>query len=172
MRPGARPAVGTAARDTRSGKVGRVMANVGGYVQLRPLTGGVEWDVPPEHIEPAPLSEALSGAVAEQNALSRRGDAEPMPYPTHRDPTVEPEYSAQCVEAAGDNPPCGANSGVHTGVTAVDAWMRTHMTTTGHHHFRRRYDDFAELPPTDAPQSDPTLPPGLEPARVTRVRTP
>ncbi|MEU5342994.1 hypothetical protein AB0H18_19515 [Streptomyces sp. NPDC020766] len=68
-----KPPVGTTASDTRSGRVGLVMGHEGPYVQLRPLKGGREWDVPPEHIRSATLSQALSGAVAEYNARSRRG---------------------------------------------------------------------------------------------------
>jgi hypothetical protein len=48
------------------------MGYEGPYVQLRPLAGGREWDVPPDNIEEVTLSEALSGAVAGENARSRR----------------------------------------------------------------------------------------------------
>ncbi|MFI7383447.1 hypothetical protein [Streptomyces sp. NPDC049813] len=40
--------------DTRDGRVGQVMAREGGFVQLRPPGGGVEWDCPPEAVAPAP----------------------------------------------------------------------------------------------------------------------
>jgi hypothetical protein len=33
----------------------------------------LEWDVPPEHIEPATASDTLSAAVAEANTRSQRG---------------------------------------------------------------------------------------------------
>lgn len=39
---------GVLALDTRRGKVGEVMGHVAGYVQLRPVGGGVEWDVSPD----------------------------------------------------------------------------------------------------------------------------
>jgi hypothetical protein len=68
-----KPDIGTIAKDTRNGKVGRVMGHVGRYVQLRPLKGGLEWDVPPEHVEPVTASDALSAAVAEANAQSQWG---------------------------------------------------------------------------------------------------
>ncbi|KPI09495.1 hypothetical protein OK074_3301 [Actinobacteria bacterium OK074] len=68
-----KPAIGTVAKDTRNGKVGRVMDHVGRYVQLRPLKGGLEWDVDPKYVEPATVSDALSPAVATANARSLRG---------------------------------------------------------------------------------------------------
>ncbi|KPI30518.1 hypothetical protein OK074_6676 [Actinobacteria bacterium OK074] len=68
-----KPDIGTIAKDTRNGKVGRVMGHVGRYIQLRPLKGGLEWDVPPEHVEPATTSDTLSAAVAEANTRSQRG---------------------------------------------------------------------------------------------------
>lgn len=82
-------------------------------------------------------------------------------YTTRQDPTVEPEYSAYCV--AGDEEACGAQSEKHDNPTDVDDWMRGHMKETGHMHFRRRFDDFAELTVQGFPA-------GLEPARVERVR--
>jgi hypothetical protein len=65
-----KPAVGTTAKDERNGRVGRVMGHVGGLVQLRPLQGGREWDVPPASVESVDPSEALSSALAEVNARS------------------------------------------------------------------------------------------------------
>jgi hypothetical protein len=90
-------------------------------------------------------------------------------YTTRQDPTVEPEYSAECV--AGDEQPCGATSGTHAHPTDVEDWMRTHLKETRHRHFRRRIDDFAELVPTDGPPDGlpNSLPDGLEPAKVDRV---
>ncbi|MER8015704.1 hypothetical protein ACIQ7S_21695 [Streptomyces griseoluteus] len=49
------PAPGSYALDVRDGRLGEVMGRVGGRVQLRPLGGGREWDVPPECLgEPDP----------------------------------------------------------------------------------------------------------------------
>ncbi|MEU5342993.1 hypothetical protein AB0H18_19510 [Streptomyces sp. NPDC020766] len=42
--------------------------------------------------------------------------------------------------------------------------MRDHMKDTGHRNFRRRFDDFAELTPTDG------LPAELEPPHVEPVK--
>lgn len=85
-----------------------------------------------------------------------------VPYTTRQDPTVEPEYSASCV--AGAEKPCGAKSKTHDNPTDVDDWMRNHMRQTGHMHFRRRFDDFAELAVSGMPTD-------LQPAQVMRVTT-
>jgi hypothetical protein len=69
------PAVGETARDSSTGRVGRVMGHEGPRYQLRPLNGGVEWEAAPEHLVRVPLSEALRPAVAEANSRTRRGDA-------------------------------------------------------------------------------------------------
>ncbi|MER5769983.1 hypothetical protein [Streptomyces sp. NPDC001985] len=67
------PDLGEVAKDTSLKKVGRVMGQVGGRYQLRPLAGGREWDVRPEHLAPAARSDVLSAWVAEINSRSRRG---------------------------------------------------------------------------------------------------
>ncbi|WP_329128242.1 hypothetical protein [Streptomyces sp. NBC_01465] len=63
--------VGTYAVDARNGKVGRVMAREGGFVQLRPPGGGVEWDCPPEVLTAVEAGEALRGLVREVNQERR-----------------------------------------------------------------------------------------------------
>lgn len=65
-----KPSVGTTVKDSKTGDIGRVMGHVGGYVQLRPLNGGKEWDAETANLEYAHQSDALSGAVAEVNARS------------------------------------------------------------------------------------------------------
>lgn len=67
-----KPRVGDTVRDAK-GRVGRVMGDVGGRYQLRPLNGGLEWDANGDDLTPAIQSDALSGAVAEANSLSRWG---------------------------------------------------------------------------------------------------
>lgn len=69
--PLVRAPVGTTARDTRTDRIGKVMGYEGPYAQLRPLEGGREWDVHPNHLEPVPLSSALSDSVARLNDQSR-----------------------------------------------------------------------------------------------------
>lgn len=53
------PDGGTIAVDTRSGREGRITGGAGPYVQLRPVGGGVEWDVPPDLVQPADRVEEL-----------------------------------------------------------------------------------------------------------------
>lgn len=68
---GKKPAVGTYAVDTRTGRVGQVMGHEGPYVQLRPVGGGREWDCAPEAVRPATTIERLRAATAYENARSR-----------------------------------------------------------------------------------------------------
>ncbi|WP_329077966.1 hypothetical protein [Streptomyces niveus] len=65
------PDVGTYAVDSRDGRVGQVMALDDDCVQLRPPGGGVEWDVPPGWIHPAPPNETLRAKVTELNRARR-----------------------------------------------------------------------------------------------------
>ena len=67
------PVKGEIVRDRLRGRVGRVMDREGACFQLRPLGGGVEWDVDPADVEPVPVSAALSAHVAELNRRSGRG---------------------------------------------------------------------------------------------------
>ncbi len=71
MTVGGPPEPGTYAVDVRDGRVGRVMGQVGTYVQLRPPGGGREWDCPPEDVRPAPPGEVLRVRVREINAAGR-----------------------------------------------------------------------------------------------------
>jgi hypothetical protein len=65
------PEVGTLAVDTRNDRLGEVMGAVGLYVQLRPLGGGIEWDVPPQALREATTSDELRAKVREVNASRR-----------------------------------------------------------------------------------------------------
>ncbi|GAA2246327.1 hypothetical protein GCM10010145_11670 [Streptomyces ruber] len=58
-------------RDTASGRVGVVMGHEGPYLQLRPLSGGREWDAAPERVRPIDAAELMHARVAEANARSR-----------------------------------------------------------------------------------------------------
>ncbi|WP_107097732.1 hypothetical protein [Streptomyces sp. WMMB 322] len=49
------------------------MGHEGPYLQLRPLSGGREWDADPNSIQPLSPAELLSARVAEANARSRTG---------------------------------------------------------------------------------------------------
>ncbi|MGH3312764.1 MAG: hypothetical protein ACRDP3_19650 [Streptomyces sp.] len=65
------PPPGSYAVDTRSNRVGRVMGSEGPYVQLRPPSGGREWDVPRSALRPACSAEELSARVGDLNRNSR-----------------------------------------------------------------------------------------------------
>ncbi|MFE3070565.1 hypothetical protein [Streptomyces sp. NPDC059247] len=67
------PRVDAVVLDTARNRVGRVMGREGPYLQLRPLGGGLEWDVAPAQLHPLVGAELLSALVAEANARSRRG---------------------------------------------------------------------------------------------------
>jgi hypothetical protein len=56
--------------DVRDGRLGQVMGREGGYVQLRPVGGGREWDCPPESVQSAPAGEALRARV---RVINREG---------------------------------------------------------------------------------------------------
>ncbi|PWI20622.1 hypothetical protein DI272_23335 [Streptomyces sp. Act143] len=59
--------IGALVVDTRDGRIGVVMGKEGPYVQLRPLQGGVEWDVPPDLLRASEPGEVLSAKVAVAN---------------------------------------------------------------------------------------------------------
>lgn len=66
------PTVGDTVHDTAHDRIGQVMGHEGPYVQLRPLSGGREWDADPKRLRPLTPSELLSALVAEANARSRQ----------------------------------------------------------------------------------------------------
>jgi hypothetical protein len=68
---GERPAVGSHVVDVRDGRIGEVMGHVGGRVQLRPVSGGREWDCPPESTGPAPQGDVLRERVRKVNGERR-----------------------------------------------------------------------------------------------------
>ncbi|MEU0253125.1 hypothetical protein ABZ299_11555 [Streptomyces sp. NPDC006184] len=61
------PALRTVMVDRRTGRIGRVMGSEGPYVQLRPLNGGREWDVPPDQLRSPTPAEEMSVKVAVAN---------------------------------------------------------------------------------------------------------
>ncbi|MGH3310030.1 MAG: hypothetical protein ACRDP3_05525 [Streptomyces sp.] len=69
--PPPEPAIGVPVRDTVHDRVGVVMGHEGPYVQLRPLSGGREWDADANSLHPLSPAELLSARVAEANARSR-----------------------------------------------------------------------------------------------------
>ncbi|GAA3294595.1 hypothetical protein [Streptomyces cinereospinus] len=66
------PAVGDAVRDTRRGRVGRVVGHEGPCLRIRPLGGGLEWDADPRHLRALSQDELLSALLAEANNRSRQ----------------------------------------------------------------------------------------------------
>ncbi|MFE0420919.1 hypothetical protein [Streptomyces sp. NPDC058953] len=68
------PEIGGNARDATRNKVGRVMDRTYGRYWLRPIGGGIEWDVPVADLRPVTASDLLSEAVAEVNERSGKGN--------------------------------------------------------------------------------------------------
>ncbi|MEU8971813.1 hypothetical protein AB0D11_21510 [Streptomyces monashensis] len=59
--------------DLRNGRIGEVMGRVGGYVQLRPIGGGREWDCPPGEMGEAAPDAVLRERVRRLNRESVSG---------------------------------------------------------------------------------------------------
>ncbi|MFE8941245.1 hypothetical protein ACFYNX_27690 [Streptomyces sp. NPDC007872] len=70
---GTRPEIGEVAKDLGTGKIGLVMGEQHGKVQLRPLSGGLEWDAEPREIVAPRAQEELSARLAVANKRSRWG---------------------------------------------------------------------------------------------------
>ncbi|GAB2765473.1 hypothetical protein [Streptomyces bullii] len=66
-----RPGIGELAKDTVSGRIGVVMGEVGGRVQIRPIGGGKEWDAMPGNVVPPSAREELSTRLAIRNGNRR-----------------------------------------------------------------------------------------------------
>ncbi|WP_406502835.1 hypothetical protein [Streptomyces sp. NBC_00212] len=65
------PDTGALVLDTATGRIGIVMGHVGPCVQLRPPSGGQEWDADPDHIQAAGPIEELRAKVGQINAERR-----------------------------------------------------------------------------------------------------
>ncbi|MCX4881679.1 MULTISPECIES: hypothetical protein [unclassified Streptomyces] len=68
-----RPGIGELAKDSASGRIGVVMGDVGGRVQMRPVRGGREWDAMPGSVVALSAREELSARLAARNGNSRVG---------------------------------------------------------------------------------------------------
>lgn len=67
-----KPAIGTVVADTARTRIGRVMGHEGPYVQLRPISGGREWDAAPGDLRPAtPVEAARAGMDAARSGGER-----------------------------------------------------------------------------------------------------
>ncbi|MFF9604253.1 hypothetical protein ACF1GY_18495 [Streptomyces sp. NPDC014684] len=68
-----RPGIGELAKDTASGRIGVLMDEVGARVQIRPVSGGVEWDAMPDNVVAPTAREVLSARLAIKIGNSRDG---------------------------------------------------------------------------------------------------
>ncbi|MFD5130603.1 hypothetical protein [Streptomyces olindensis] len=68
-----RPGIGELAKDTARKRIGVVMGELGGRVQIRPVGGGQEWDAMPDKVVPLSAREELSARLAIKNVNSRVG---------------------------------------------------------------------------------------------------
>ncbi|MFE4552587.1 hypothetical protein [Streptomyces sp. NPDC056785] len=68
-----RPGAGELAKDCIKGRIGVVMAEVGGRVQMRPIRGGLEWDAEPDQVVALSAREELSARLAMRNNNSQVG---------------------------------------------------------------------------------------------------
>lgn len=66
-----RPGIGELAKDSASGRIGVVMGEIGGRVQIRPVRGGREWDAMPGVVVALSAREELSARLAVRNGNSR-----------------------------------------------------------------------------------------------------
>ncbi|MFJ7331239.1 hypothetical protein ACIQVN_34015 [Streptomyces cyaneofuscatus] len=70
--PPALPVLGALLVDTsRGNRVGEFRGVAGLYWSLRPMGGGIEWEVEPRHVRPALPIEQLRARTARANARSR-----------------------------------------------------------------------------------------------------
>ncbi|WP_327429996.1 hypothetical protein [Streptomyces sp. NBC_01236] len=68
-----RPGIGELAKDSARGRIGVVMGDIGGRVQIRPIRGGKEWDAIPDNVVALSAREELSARLAVKNGNSQVG---------------------------------------------------------------------------------------------------
>ena len=68
-----RPGIGELAKDSARGRIGVVMGEIGGRVQIRPLRGGIEWDAMPDQVVALSAREELSARLTVKNGNSQVG---------------------------------------------------------------------------------------------------
>ncbi|MFE2967216.1 hypothetical protein ACFXKC_26785 [Streptomyces sp. NPDC059340] len=68
-----RPCIGELAKDSARGRIGVVMGEIGGRVQIRPIRGGKEWDAMPDNVVALSAREELSARLTVKNGNSRVG---------------------------------------------------------------------------------------------------
>ncbi|NEE42655.1 hypothetical protein G3M53_97125 [Streptomyces sp. SID7982] len=65
--------IGELAKDTARERIGVVLGEVGGRVQIRPIRGGTQWDAMPDNVVTPSEREELSARLAIRNANTRAG---------------------------------------------------------------------------------------------------
>ncbi|MFJ1554168.1 hypothetical protein [Streptomyces mirabilis] len=68
-----RPGIGELAKDSARGRIGVVMGEIGGRVQIRPIRGGKEWDAMPDNVVALSAREELSARLTVKNGNSQVG---------------------------------------------------------------------------------------------------
>ncbi|MFD8135079.1 hypothetical protein [Streptomyces mirabilis] len=68
-----RPGIGELAKDSARGRIGVVMGEIGGRVQIRPIRGGKEWDAMPDNVVALSAREELNARLAVKNGNSQVG---------------------------------------------------------------------------------------------------
>nr|QIY96927.1 hypothetical protein HEP87_26675 [Streptomyces sp. S1D4-11] len=68
-----RPGIGELAKDSARERIGVVMGEIGGRVQIRPIRGGREWDAMPDNVVALSAREELSARLAVKTGNSRGG---------------------------------------------------------------------------------------------------
>ncbi|MCY0933593.1 hypothetical protein [Streptomyces sp. H34-S4] len=65
--------IGSVMKDTKAGRAGTVAGASDGKIQLRPLGGGMEWDVDPKDVERVSPRDELKLRLAAENERSIYG---------------------------------------------------------------------------------------------------
>ncbi|MGQ4422874.1 hypothetical protein ACN6LL_004428 [Streptomyces violaceoruber] len=66
-----RPVIGVLAKDSATGRIGVVMGEISGRVQMRPVRGGREWEAMPGDVVAPSAREELSERLAVRNLDSQ-----------------------------------------------------------------------------------------------------
>ncbi|BDD73498.1 MULTISPECIES: hypothetical protein [Streptomyces] len=66
-----RPVIGELAKDSATGRIGVVMGEISGRVQMRPVRGGREWEAMPGDVVAPSAREELSARLAVRNLDSQ-----------------------------------------------------------------------------------------------------
>ncbi|MFB7198257.1 hypothetical protein [Streptomyces sp. NPDC056240] len=68
-----RPGIGDLANDSAKERIGIVIGEIGGCVQMRPIDGGDGWDAIPDKVVPLSARKELSARLAVKNNNSQVG---------------------------------------------------------------------------------------------------